>query len=134
MLRMRSLKPFRRPAVWVVLWMLAVAVVVTASLLPGQAMPNLQVSDKVEHGLAYALLAVGAVQLFSSRRALVSAGVALVLLGIVLEILQGAMGLGRAMDPNDALANGVGTLAGLMVAWMPARDWLLRIDLWLFRD
>ncbi|MEO5628202.1 MAG: VanZ family protein [Thermomonas sp.] len=124
----RSLKPFRRPWLWSGLWMLAVAVVVVASLVPTSNLPNLQVSDKFEHFVAYAALSAGAVQLFVRRLSWGFVCVVLVLMGIGLEYLQAQMGLGRMLDRNDALANTIGVLIGLATAFTPWRDALLRLD------
>lgn len=125
----RSLKPFRRPWLWSGLWSVAVAFVVVASVVPVSDLPQVpQGTDKVEHFVAYALLAAGAVQLFAKRLSLLSACTMLALLGIALEFAQGRMGLGRAMDVHDALANTLGVLAGLATLFTPARDWLLRFD------
>lgn len=124
----RSLKPFRRPALWAGLWMLAVACVVVASLVPARDLPDLQVSDKSEHLVAYALLAAGAVQLFARRLSWAVVCLLLVLMGIGLEYLQAAMKLGRMLDRADALANTLGVLVGLATAFTPLRDLLLRLD------
>lgn len=111
------------------LWSAAVAVVVVASLLPPQQIPAVPRGvDKVQHLLAYAALAAGAVQLFARRLSLLSACVGLALLGIALEHMQADMGLGRAMEANDALANAAGVLLGLATQFTPARDWLLRVE------
>lgn len=124
----RSLKPFRRPWLWAGLWMLAIALVVIGSLLPGKDLPPLPVSDKFEHFAAYALLSAGAVQLFARRLSWGFICLLLVLMGIGLEYLQAAMKLGRMLDRNDALANSFGVLIGLATAFTPLRDALLRID------
>jgi VanZ family protein len=124
----RSLKPFRRPWLWAGLWMLAIAVVVVASLVPGKDLPPLPVSDKTEHFIAYAALSAGAVQLFARRLSWGFVCVLLVLLGIGLEFLQAKMALGRMLDRYDALANTLGVLIGLATAFTPLRDVLLRID------
>lgn len=124
----RSLKPFRRPWLWAGLWMLAIAVVVVGSLLPGKDLPPLPVSDKLEHLAAYAVLAAGAVQLFARRLSLGFVCILLVLMGIGLEHLQASMKLGRMLDRNDALANTLGVLIGLATAFTPLRDLLLRWD------
>jgi hypothetical protein len=124
----RSLKPFKRPWLWAGLWMLAIAVVVIGSLLPGKDLPPLPVSDKLEHFAAYAVLSAGAVQLFVRRLSWGFVCVLLVLLGIGLEFLQAKMALGRMLDRYDALANTFGVLIGLATAFTPLRDALLRLD------
>lgn len=127
--RLRSIKPLRRARLWLALWSASVAVVVVFSLLPARDIPDAPHGlDKIEHLIAYALLAAGAVQLFARRLALLSACACLALLGIGLEYAQGHMGLGRAMDPRDALANTLGVLLGLATLFTPMRDALLRFD------
>lgn len=113
--------------------MLAIALVVVASLVPGHDLPNLKVSDKAEHFTAYALLAAGAVQVFARRLSWAVVCVLLVLMGIGLEYLQAAMKLGRMLDRADALANTLGVLIGLATAFTPLRDALLWLDSRLFR-
>ena len=125
----RSLKPFRRPLLWVGMWILAVAVVVIGSLVPAHDLPKVPAGfDKLEHFGAYALLAAGAVQLFQRRLSWGFVCVLLVLIGIGLEYMQAQMGLGRMLDRQDALANTIGVLIGLATAFTPLRDLLLRID------
>lgn len=125
----RSLKPFRRPLLWTALWVLAIAVVVVASLMPVSGLPDVPKHfDKVEHFVAYAALSAGAVQLFARRLSWGFVCVLLVLMGIGLEHLQAQMALGRMLDRVDALANTLGVLAGLATALTPWRDALLRFD------
>ena len=124
----RSLKPFHYPRVWMALWVVAIAIVVAGELLPGKDLPSLSMSDKSEHFIAYALLSASAVQLFARRLSWGFVCLLLVLMGIALEFLQGAMGLGRSMDRYDALANSIGVLIGLATAFTPLRDVLLWID------
>ena len=125
----RSLKPFRQPWLWAGLWVPAVAVVVIGSLVPAHDLPKVPDGfDKLEHSSAYAVLAAGAVQLFSRRLSWGFVCVILVLMGIGLEYLQAQMGLGRMLDRQDALANTFGVLLGLATAFTPWRDALLRLD------
>jgi len=125
----RSLKPFRRPHLWVALWVLAIAVVVVVSLVPAPDLPDVPPgSDKLEHFFAYCVLAICAVQLYAKRAAWLGAGIGLVLLGIGLEYAQGALTATRTMDRWDALANTLGVIAGLATMLTPWRDALLRFD------
>lgn len=125
----RSLKPFRRPWLWSLLWMVAVSTVVAFSLLPASSLQTLpSANDKLEHFLSYAVLAAGAVQLYPRWRSLSIVGLGLVLMGIALEYAQGAMGQGRMMDRMDALANTLGVIAGLGTRLTPLHDVLLRLD------
>ncbi len=124
----RSFKPFKRPLLWAGLWVLAIAVVVVASLVPASGLPDLKVSDKFEHFIAYAVLSAGAVQLFARRLSWGFVCVVLVLMGIGLEYMQAKMALGRMLDRADALANTIGVLVGLATAFTPWRDALLRFD------
>jgi len=84
-------------------------------------------SDKVEHMLAYFVLAAGAVQLFGGNRTLLVTSLGLMALGIGIEFAQG-MTAYRSADPLDALANGVGVLLGMATRLTPWRDLLLRIE------
>lgn len=121
-----ALKPLRRPHLWLGLWLLAVAVVCVASLTPPPPMELPRHGDKVEHLLAYAALAAAAVQVFRPGRALWAAGIGLVLMGVALELAQGALTQTRMADPADALANTAGVLLGLGTRLTRWRDLLLR--------
>jgi VanZ family protein len=124
-----TLKPLRRPRLWLGLWWLAIALVVAASLLPAFLLPEVPAGgDKLEHFGGYFVLAAAAVQLFASRRSLLRAGAWLVLMGIGLEFAQGLMTTTRQMDAWDALANSVGVFAGIATVLTPLRDVLLRFD------
>ena len=121
------MKPFRHPRLWLGLWALAIAVVIAVCLMPPPPLPPLpDNSDKVEHLLAYFVLAACVVQLFASRRALLAAAVGLVVLGIGIEIAQGLLTTTRAADPRDAVANTLGVVLGMATALTPWRDLLLR--------
>ncbi|MEB1611225.1 VanZ family protein [Xanthomonas campestris pv. campestris] len=128
-----ALRPFRRPRLWVGLWIAAILMVIAVCMGPPPEFPELPSnSDKAEHFLTSALLCWGAVQLFATRRALLLAAFGLVLLGIGIEIAQGALTTNRSADPYDALADTLGILAGLCLAWTPLRLVMLRIDQRMF--
>jgi len=101
------------------LWFLAIAVVVTGSLLPGNSaalrwLAMLHVSDKAEHFLAYAVLAWFPGWLYSRASGLSACGM-LFALGVALEIAQTAVP-GRSCELMDALADLAGVLSGFAVS------------------
>ncbi|HEY5971577.1 MAG TPA: VanZ family protein [Pseudoxanthomonas sp.] len=123
------LKPFRRPKLWSGIWLLAVFLVIALSLLPAPSLSTLPTgSDKIEHFLAYFLLAAGVVQLFAARSAMLFACTALVVLGVGLEFAQGMLTSTRSQDPFDALANALGVLSGFATTLTSWRDLLLRLE------
>lgn len=123
-----TLKPLRRPRLWLGLWIVAIVALIVVCLIPLDSLPPLpENSDKVEHLLGYFLLAAAAVQLFGSRRALSLAAMGLIGLGIGIEFAQGYTAY-RSSDPADALANTLGVLLGMATAVTPWRDLLLRME------
>ncbi|WP_269792335.1 VanZ family protein [Stenotrophomonas sp. Iso1] len=123
-----TLKPLRRQKFWLLLWCTAVVAVIVVCLIPPPPLALPQNSDKVEHFLAYFLLAGSAVQLFATRRALCVVALGLVAMGVGVEWMQGALTETRMADPMDALANSIGVLAGILTAFTPLRDLLLRLQ------
>lgn len=102
----------RLSALW--LFWPAVAVVVWGELSPASG-DSLHIWDKLLHFTAYfGLAGLAAVALGYGRRALWAA-LGLVLLGEVLEIVQGVTG--RDMSFYDEIANALGVAAGALVAW-----------------
>lgn len=96
-------------------WVFAIATIaiVFVSLIPAEELPSTGLWDKLEHGLAYAIVAtLGALGWAGRPRAWAVLGAALVALGIVLEVLQ-TLVPGRTTDLGDATANLIGTLVGL---------------------
>ena len=124
-----ALKPFHRPRLWLGLWLAAVAGVIVLSLVNLSGLPPIpEGGDKVEHFLAYALLSASAVQLFATRPACVIVAVLLIVLGVGLEVAQGALTATRMADPRDALANTLGVIAGLVTVFLPVRHALQTLD------
>ncbi len=123
------LKPLRRPWIWLGLWLLAIAVVIGTCLMPGADLPPMPRDiDKIEHALAFFVLAACAVQLFNPGRALLGAAAGLVLLGVGIEFAQAVFTADRSADPLDALADSAGVLLGLATALSPWCDALLRVQ------
>jgi hypothetical protein len=117
------MQPLRLKWAWLAAGGAFVACVVYLGLMPATAVPDLGVSDFVEHAAGYFALMLWFAGLALRSRWLSVAG-ALFLLGAVLEGLQGAMALGRVTDPTDLAANSLGIALGLALAHAGLGDWM----------
>ena len=128
------MRGFRWPGLWLALWLLMIAALVTGSLLPSTSLPKPMFFgvDKIQHLLGYLGLAGYGVMLFADGRPQRLAAMGLVLLGIAIEGAQSALTASRVADPGDVLANLVGVLLGLGLRWTPVAGMLRRIDTRLF--
>jgi VanZ family protein len=120
------------PATWRALSALLVAAIVAASLTPGSIGPDVGNLDKLGHFAGYSVLALWFGGLYPRARYLVL-GIVLIALGLLLEVLQQGMGLGRTGDPRDALANLAGVATGLLASLAGLGGWAPRIERWLAR-
>ena len=95
---------------------IGIALVVILNLLPAQSLPSVDVSDKLEHFFAYALLGLIAGFAFPTPRAMLLLIGTLSALGIALELCQSFVP-GRSMELGDAIASGLGacTVLGMHI-------------------
>jgi VanZ family protein len=93
---------------------IAVAAVVILSLLPGEYLPQVRISDKLEHVIAYGCLMFAGALAFPSMRATLRLAVLLPLLGIALEFGQ-MLVPGRTAEVGDAVADTVGVVIVTLV-------------------
>ncbi len=101
---------------------MGIAAVVALSLLPGESAPHVGVWDKLQHFLAYGLVAsVGAIGYAGKTRHILVA-VGLTIQGCLLEFFQWFIP-GREASLGDALANTIGVLAGVVVM-----HWSIRLQ------
>jgi len=116
---MARVRPLGPVAFWFTL-----AVVLGLALWPGQGgARRLFGWDKLEHMSAFATLAVlGRFAFPALARVWLALG--LTGFGIAIELLQGIEALNRSASPYDLGANGVGIIAGLVVA--AAVAWAVR--------
>ena len=84
------------------------------SLAPHDAIPEVDVWDKLVHFLVYAALAVFGGFAFSAGRTGVTVGVLLITYGCMLEIAQIYVP-GRSGTVADAIADGLGVLSGMFI-------------------
>lgn len=115
-------------------WMFAIVCVIVGSLLPAsspaiRALDRLGISDKAMHFSAYLLLSCLPVVALRDRRRGLTAGLAMLLLGILLEGGQ-HFSPGRTVDLGDVLANGAGIACGL-VCGVPMRALHRRSSRWI---
>ncbi len=104
------------------------ATLTTLSLTPDPPVPDAPLADKATHVLAYGgttlVLLLAAVWRpgrgdgpFRTGTAIVAFG--LLALGVGLEVVQGLEIFGpRTAEPADAVANGIGVVAGVAVWWL----------------
>ena len=118
---------------WIAASVLLVAMLAWGSLMPGSDVPGPAYLDKAEHMAAYALLALWFSGLVSRSRYWAVAA-ALAALGVLMELLQQAMHLGRQADVMDVAANVAGIGAGLAVAAWRTGEWAPRVEAWLGRN
>lgn len=121
--------PLRYPWLWMFLGWALVAGVCLGSLLPGNALPEISVSDKLLHGASYFLLMVWFAGLYPRTRHI---WIALVLLGlgITLDVVQGGT-RSRSFDPFDIVANAGGILVAFALSFWLLEGWCQRMERWL---
>jgi VanZ family protein len=106
--------PLRWRDVWLAIGWLLLAMVVIASLAPlADARAPFRHYDKLQHAAAYTLLMSWFGSIGARRRPAIAVG--LLLLGIAVELGQGATGWRRA-DAWDVAADSVGILLGWVLA------------------
>ena len=126
--------PLAYAPAWIAASLLLVAGVVFASLMPGPPAPlDLGHFDKLEHALAYAVLAVWFTGIVL-RANYWKVALALAGLGIAIEFLQRAMPFGRTADPWDFAANLLGIAVGVVFATWRSGGWALGVERWLNRN
>ncbi|HKT73487.1 MAG TPA: VanZ family protein [Steroidobacteraceae bacterium] len=113
-------------ACWIIGWVLLATVIYTG-LEPARYVPNLHVSDKVEHATAYFAMCFWFGGLLERRRyPLLTVG--LLALGAAIEVAQGWMGWGRTADFRDFIADAAGVAVGLGFLWAGFGGWAYRLE------
>jgi VanZ family protein len=123
---MSTLRHYRA---WCLLGAILTLVVIVSSLVPADDLPHWRFSDKFEHLVAYASLAIWFSGLLPPRRYW-QLGLALLALGGGIEIAQGLMGLGREADWRDFYADALGAAFGLSLSIAGLRYWASWLERW----
>jgi VanZ family protein len=108
---------------WMFLGVVMLLTVAVICLAPMAKLPVVNVSDKIEHTLAFGWIAFWFACIVV-RRDLVWVGLGVVLFGGLIELAQGYMGLGRQADMKDLAADALGVLAGIALALTPLGRWV----------
>jgi hypothetical protein len=124
--------PLRFLPAWLGVGAALVALVAYLSLSPDPFDAGRFNGVKVGHFIAYGTLMLWFSQIFRSTPGRMAVGLSLVLLGVVLEYLQGAIGY-RTFAYSDMRDNTLGVIAGLGLAYMGLGGMLGRVDGWLAR-
>jgi len=112
------MQPSRLRRVWQILGWCFVAAAIWLSLTPTPPDVVFSAGDKPAHFLGYTALMLWFAQLHGTLAPKVRTALALIGLGIVLEILQGIGGV-RSAEALDALANAIGVGGGLLLSLTP---------------
>lgn len=117
MLRVEHLR-FRR--LWLGIGLLMVLAVTVGSVISvPPTLKTFMVQDKVLHTLAYACMMAWFTQIYRHDLTRLMLGIALVLMGIFIEFVQG-MVPSRDLDGLDMIAN----TSGVLLAWALAYTWV----------
>jgi VanZ family protein len=110
------MRPLRLRKVWLALGWFAVCVLIYESLTPSPPeLPEFPFSDKASHFLVYASIMLWFGFIYSQGKRYSLIGLSLILLGVTLELLQGAGGY-RSMEVSDASFNALGIFVGGLLA------------------
>jgi VanZ family protein len=125
--------PLARPRPWIFASVALVAAVVIGSLGPMPDLPPVPVGlDKLQHFGAYLVLALWFTGLFR-RSYYARVALALLGLGLSLELIQHVMRQGRYGELLDMGANALGVAAGVALALWQTGGWAPRVESWLRR-
>jgi VanZ family protein len=91
-------------------------------------LPEWPLADKLAHFMVYTSIMLWFGFIYKGGKKYLLLGLSLILLGVILELLQGASGY-RSMEVSDASSNALGVFAG----WLLARTRLSLTLLWTER-
>lgn len=118
--------PLRFPWVWLTCGWLLVLGVIVGSLVPGEMLQAITISDKIMHAGTYFVLMVWFAGLYPRHRQLLIA-LTLIGLGIVLDVAQGGTAT-RSFDLLDIAADALGVAVGLVLSLWLLNGWCERVE------
>jgi VanZ family protein len=122
--------PLRFPWLWLAVgWVLAAGVGV-GSLMPSDVLVVVSAFDKLLHAGSYFVLMMWFAGVYEARR-YVPIALVLIAAGLGLDVLQ-MFTETRTFSVFDVLANCLGVVAGLVLAWLGIGGWCLRLERFWF--
>ena len=123
-------RPLRYFRLWAAIGWVLVSSVVYLSLGPItlEGPEDIGLSDKAGHLVAYCVLMLWFGELYARRRRFIFA-LGFVVMGLMLELLQGAISY-RSFEVMDILANATGVALGLTLGAKLFSGWLHRAEVW----
>jgi VanZ family protein len=128
--------PLRHARRWQLAGIAVLAIVLAATLLPAiwfmQEMrdPRIAHSDKWFHAITFMLLTIW----FSgqyARRSYWRIAAGMLVFGALIELCQRMLTTYRSAETLDLVADAVGILAGLLIAWAGVGGWSLKVERWI---
>jgi VanZ family protein len=120
--------------VWLPLGGFAVCILIYQSLIPSPPdLPEFPLADKLAHFMVYAWIMLWFGFIYKPGEKYLLLGLGLILLGVTLELLQGASGY-RSMEVSDACFNVLGVFSGWLLARTRLSSTLLWTERLIFRD
>ena len=118
---------------WLVCGWLSVAAALVVCLLPPRMVAVANVNDKVEHTAGFVLLTLWFCGIYP-RSKYWRIVLCYLLFGVLIELLQGAMHVGRNADIHDVYADTTGVVLGVVLALTPLGRWPKWIEALFFRQ
>lgn len=115
---------------WFFVGLLLVAATLLMSLVPLQMGHSVPHQDKLMHMVGYGGLTLWFLLVMRHHRALIVVPLAMVVLGISVELMQGLTSY-RSPEGKDALANALGCMGAALLALTPVRNTLLWLERYL---
>lgn len=112
---------------WLIIGWLMVVLIIYGSLAQISIHINLKQSDKLVHFGAYFILMAWFVQLYHLHYQRLLHAFGLIVLGILLEVVQGYSGY-RYFEYADMMANSMGVISAYCLSWTSFSSMLFRFE------
>lgn len=123
--------PLNFPRLWFFAGCVFALAIISGSLVPGEYVRDVMFGrDKLMHAGAYAGLMFWFTGIYPRARYWIIL-IALAVLGLLVEELQGLLTADRQRDFGDLVANVSGTLVALAIAWLWTGGWAQQVERWL---